>query len=177
MPSGKVHDRITIGAAVLSVPVWWHFSASPRDLGAGAVLILSMLFSGLAISPDLDLDSSVYRRWGFFRWLWWPYQKIVRHRSWISHSFLIGPLLRVVYFLAFVWGIFRACSWVVDRYLVPVDRNALSREWWDYLMNLRATHPRHWEMLILGLFLGAALHTAADLLVTGFKRRVRRRRV
>ena len=171
MPSGKVHDQITVIAAGLSVPVWWHFSPTPRQWSAGAVLILSMLFSGLAISPDLDLNSSVYRRWGVFRWLWWPYQKLVPHRSWISHSFLIGPLLRVGYFLFFVWGIFRICSWVVDRFLVPLDRNTLSREWWGALLNLWHTHPRHFQMLVLGLFLGAFLHSAADLAVTTFKRR------
>lgn len=171
MPSGKVHDRITVIAAGLSVPVWWHFSPTPRDLSAGAVLIGAMLFSGLAISPDLDLESSIYKRWGVFRWLWWPYKQLVPHRSWVSHSPFIGPLVRTVYFLLFVWAIFRVCSWVVDRFLVPVDRNALSREWTDALLNLWQTHPRHFQMLLLGLFLGALLHSAADIAVTNFKRR------
>ncbi len=171
MPSGKVHDRITLVAAGLSVPVWWHFSPTPRDAGAGAVFLFSLLFSGLAISPDLDLDSSVYRRWGFFRWLWWPYQKLVPHRSWISHSFLLGPLLRVAYFLVAAWALFRAGSFFVDRFLTPVDRNALSRQWTDALFHLWQTHPRHFQMLLLGLFLGAFLHSAADLAVTAFKKR------
>jgi uncharacterized metal-binding protein len=171
VPSGKVHDKITLAAAGLSIPVWWYFSATPRDLSAGGVLILSMLFSGLAISPDLDLNSSVYKRWGVFRYLWWPYQRLVPHRSWISHSFLLGPLLRVAYFLVAVWGLFRACSWIVDRFLVPVDRNTLSREWTAAILDFWRTHPRHLEMLLLGLFLGAFLHCAADLCVTAFKRR------
>jgi uncharacterized metal-binding protein len=135
------------------------------------VLIVSLLFSGLAISPDLDLNSSVYKRWGLLRWLWWPYQKLVPHRSWISHSFLLGPLLRVTYFLLTVWGIFRIGSFFVDRFLVPMDRNALSRQWTDALLGLWQTHPRHFQMLLLGLFLGAFLHSAADLAVTAFKKR------
>lgn len=171
MPSGKVHDRITIGAAALAVPVWLHFSPTPRALGAGALLIGAMLFSGLALSPDLDLESSVYKRWGIFRWLWWPYQRLVKHRSWVSHSFLLGPLLRVAYFLVFVWGIFRVGSFFVDRFLVPVDRSALGRQWGDALVHFFRTHPQHGQMLLLGLFLGTALHCGADLLVTAFKRR------
>lgn len=174
MPSGKVHDKITLAAAGISVPVWWHFSATPRDLSAGAVLIVSLLFSGLALSPDLDLDSSIYRRWGPFRWIWWPYQKIVRHRSWLSHSFLIAPLLRVAYFLFMVWGIFRITSFLVDRFLVSVDRNALSQQGFAALVQFPRTHPQHFQMLLLGLFLGAALHSGADLLVTAFKRKRRR---
>jgi len=175
MPSGKVHDRITIAAAGLSVPVWLACSPTPRDLSAGATLIVSLLFSGLALSPDLDLDSSVYRRWGPFRWIWWPYQKLVRHRSWISHSFLIAPLLRIAYFLFVVWGIFRIASFVVDLLVAPFDRNAWSERAFEALVALPRTHPHHFQMLLLGLFLGAALHSGADLLVSAFKRKRRRR--
>ena len=171
MPSGKVHDRITLAVAGLSVPVWLAVSPSQQHLTAGAIFIGALLFSGLALSPDLDLDSLVYRRWGPFRWLWWPYQKLVRHRSWVSHSFLFGPLLRVVYFLALVFVIFRAGSWFVDLYVVPVDRNGLSRQWAHGITDWWRRYPLHGQMLLLGLFLGSALHCAADLAVSAWKRR------
>ncbi len=170
MPSGKVHDKITIVAAAVSVPVWWYCSAAPRDLSAGAVLIGSLLFSGLLISPDLDLDSSIYKRWGPLRWLWWPYQKAVPHRSWVSHSLLFGPLLRTAYLLAVVYGVLRIGLWTV-RAVFPLDRNALSRQWLHALLHLPREHPVHFYMLVLGLFLGAALHSSADYAVTAFKRR------
>jgi len=174
MPSGKAHDTITLTAAAASGPLWWHFAPEPKDWTAGVVYLGALLFSGLALSPVLDLDSSVYRRWGVFRWLWWPYQRLVRHRSWISHSFLFGPLLRTLYFLAFVFLLFRLSSWVVDYFLVPVDRNGLSRQWAHALLHLWHTHPLHCQMLLLGLLLGAALHVSADMAVTAFKRSRRR---
>lgn len=174
MPSGKVHDRITVAAAVLSVPVWWQFAPPPRDWTVGAMLIGAMLFSGLALSPDLDLDSSIYRRWGPFRFIWWPYQKVVKHRSWVSHSFLLGPLIRTVYFLFMFWGLLRITSYFLAQ-VIAFDRNSLFRHGGDAAANLWRTHPQHFQMLLLGLFLGAALHSAADLMPTSFKRRRRRR--
>lgn len=170
MPSGKVHDRITIVAAGLSVPVWWQVAPAPHDGGVAACLVGATLFSGLALSPDLDLNSSIYKRWGPFRFLWWPYQKVVRHRSWISHSFLLGPLIRVCYFVFVMWAFLRCVTWLLSL-VMPFDRNALSRQWTDTAVAFSRTHPQHFQMLVLGLFLGAALHSGADLLVSGMKRR------
>ena len=34
---------------------------------------------------------------GPLRWLWWPYRKALRHRSVLSHSPLLGTLVRVGY--------------------------------------------------------------------------------
>ena len=86
MPSGKVHDRITVVAAAVSAPAWataaWAspgISPAAKDWTVGAALVVSLLFSGLLLSPDLDLDSSIYKRWGPFRFIWWPYQKLMPH--------------------------------------------------------------------------------------------------
>ena len=129
-----------------------------------------MLFSGLALSPDLDLHSTPYRRWGLFRFLWWPYQKLIPHRSPVSHSPFIGPVVRIAYFLFLLWGLFRVCLWAVNQYLIHVDRNALSRQWTEGFLRFWQTHPHWLAMCLLGLFLGAALHSGADVLVTAFKR-------
>ena len=170
MPSGKVHDKITIAAAAVSVPVWWYCAATPRDPSVGAVLIGSLLFSGLLISPDLDLNSSIYKRWGPLRFLWWPYQKAVPHRSWVSHSYVFGPLLRTAYLLAVVYGVLRIGLWTV-RAIFPLDRNALSRQWLHTLLHLPREHPAHFYMLLLGLLLGAGLHCVADTVWSAAKRR------
>src|SRR5436305_9344184 len=99
MPDGKTHDKITVIGAVAAVPAWAFLAPPPHEWSVGLTLFGATLFSGLMLSPDLDLDSSIYRRWGPFRFLWWPYQKIMPHRSVASHSLLLGPLLRILYFL------------------------------------------------------------------------------
>lgn len=161
-------------AAVASAPTWYCCVPPPErvDWTVGATLVGSLLFSGLLLSPDLDLNSSIYKRWGPLRFIWWPYQKCVRHRSIISHSFFVGPFLRVIYFILVSWGLFRAVTWVMDvTGVAHFDRNALSRNAADSFVAFWRAHPHHLAMAALGLFLGAALHLIADLVWTGIKKR------
>ena len=175
MPSGEVHDRITIVGAAVAAPVWWFVTARPPDWTAGATLIGATLFSGLMLSPDLDLDSSIYRRWGPLRFLWWPYKKAIPHRSRLSHSFILAPLLRLAYFLFLTWALFRVGTWVASL-AVPINRNQLSQQYAGAVGGLWHAHPQHVYMFLTGLFLGTALHVGADVIVTGVKQRGRGRR-
>ncbi|MBC8103924.1 MAG: metal-binding protein [Cytophagales bacterium] len=170
MPSGKVHDRITVIAAVAAVPVWYATAPVPVDPTVGLALLAATLFSGLMLSPDLDLNSSVYSRWGPFRYLWWPYQKAIPHRSKLSHSYFLGPALRVVYFLVLAWLLLRLGTWVAAQFFA-FDRNALSRQATDLVASFWHRYPDHARMTALGLFLGTALHCAADSIVSGIKKR------
>lgn len=67
----------------------------------------SHVFGTFYLSPDLDLDSSAYKVWGTFRFLWSPYKSLVKHRSPLSHS-IIGGVFRMLYltiallFLSFI---------------------------------------------------------------------------
>ncbi len=172
MPDGKTHDTITIVGAVVAAPVWWLLTQEPRDYTVCATLVGSILFSGLMLSPDLDLDSSIYRRWGPLRFLWWPYQKLVPHRSILSHS-LLGALLRVVYFLVLVWGLSHLISWVAATaqlgHIRPLDSPLKT------FQGLYQHERRHLDMGIIGLLIGTVLHTGADTIVSSLKRKRRRR--
>ena len=96
MPSGRVHTVSTLALAACTVPL------------ANPALTVGIL-SGLVISPDLDVDHGfiglahlrrlpggivVSYAWRAF---WYPYSKIVPHRSHISHSIVFGTLARVGY--------------------------------------------------------------------------------
>lgn len=175
MPSGKVHDQITVIAAAALAPVWYTFTPAPVDPTVGLALVASTLFSGLMLSPDLDLNSSIYSRWGPLRYLWLPYQKAIPHRSKLSHSYLLGPALRVIYFLAISWLLLRAGTWVAVQF-VDFDRNSVSRQATDIVLNFWRQYPDHARMTALGLFIGPALHCAADTIVSGTKRKKRRSR-
>ena len=170
MPSGKVHDRITVVGAVAAAPVWWWLAPQPpHSPTEGLTLVAAILFSGLLLSPDLDLNSSIYHRWGPLRFIWLPYQKAIPHRSPLSHSFLLGPLLRVLYFLFCAWATFRIVTWGLT-FVMPLDRNTLSRQYSDAVLHWCQTHPYHTAMCAGGLLIGAALHCGADFIVSGLKR-------
>lgn len=62
---------------------------------------------GTTVTPDFDLDKDLPRSifskipvvavfWGL---MWWPYQKLVKHRSWVSHSPLVSTVIRLLYML------------------------------------------------------------------------------
>ena len=93
MASGQQHDRATCWLALPYGLLWWPWLGPLGALVSG----LAFLIGGLWLSPDLDTNSRPYQRWGPLRWLWWPYRKALRHRSVLSHSPLLGTLVRVGY--------------------------------------------------------------------------------
>ena len=95
MASGRAHDRAT---ALLALPFGLLWGPSLGTPGI-AVASLAFLLGGLWLSPDLDTTSRATARWGPLRPLWWPYRRLLRHRSLLSHSPLLGSAGRLVYLL------------------------------------------------------------------------------
>lgn len=58
---------------------------------------------GWVVTPDLDIDAGTFlqrkRNLLSFIWraVWWPYAKLVKHRSILSHLPVLGTALRAVY--------------------------------------------------------------------------------
>lgn len=111
MASGKNHDR----AIYFTTPVV-GIVASQYGIETGVIAASAHLLGGLMLSPDLDLVSRPYKRWGLLRWLWIPYQKLIpRHRHWLSHGVIVGSAVRLVYLAALVsplWFMFPGLSQV-----------------------------------------------------------------
>ena len=111
MASGQQHDRATWLCALPFGLLWWPWLGLAGCASAG----LSFLLGGLWLSPDLDTRSNPSNRWGPLRWLWWPYRRLLRHRSLISHSPLLGSAVRLAYLL----GLIAAGSWLLHPWGTP----------------------------------------------------------
>ncbi|MEW6491756.1 MAG: metal-binding protein [Cyanobacteriota bacterium] len=168
MPSGQTHDRITLW----SLPVVTGLTLATTRSGDLALIVSGgFLFSGLMFSPDLDLKSLPFKRWGWLRWIWIPYQKAMRHRSLFSHGPLIGTVVRVLYLAVWfvvigilvlgVIQLFRDVPWSWPRFYRDVARLVI-----DY----RA----EWIALFVGLELGAMIHSVSDWTSTAVKRSKRK---
>ena len=92
MASGKNHDRaIYFATPVVGICIGYYLSPM-----LGLIAASSHLLGGLYLSPDLDLKSLPWKRWGVLRCLWLPYQRIP-HRHWLSHAPVVGSIGRLLY--------------------------------------------------------------------------------
>jgi uncharacterized metal-binding protein len=164
MPSGRTHDRITLYALpfVAGVTLWQTHSSNATLLVAGG-----FLFGGLMFGPDLDIYSVQFQRWGFLRWIWLPYQKSLRHRSFLSHGPIIGTTLRVVYLgsLLAVLTIFVL--------LVGEKLGNFAFTWQDLGVTVGRSlsiYPTEYIALFLGLEFGAMSHSLSDWGGSAYKR-------
>jgi len=164
MPSGRTHDRITLYALpfVAGVTFWQTHSSNATLLVAGG-----FLFGGLMFGPDLDIYSVQYQRWGFLRWIWLPYQKSLRHRSFFSHGPIIGTTLRVFY-LGCLLAILAICVLPVAAKLWNITFN-----WQDLggtVGRSLTTYNMEFLALFLGFELGAMSHSLSDWGGSAYKR-------
>lgn len=137
MPNGHVHD--TVNVILLTIFVLVVSTHDYLKLGSDNVILLvifsvSFLFGTFFLSPDLDLASVPYKRWGFLRVLWWPYKEAFKHRK-MSHHIIFGPLSIVGYFtmliVLFLWlinSIHRIQDYQYVMYIVMIVGFVLSIE-------------------------------------------------
>lgn len=164
MPSGSTHDRITLWSIPWLVICGWYVSKSGQ---LTLVLILAFLFSGLMFGPDLDIYSVQFKRWGKLRYIWLPYQKLIKHRSLLSHGLILGTLIRVLYLLSIITP--------VVILVVGLAQLIWGFEWnwgevrlilWDLATG---EHKKTVIALSLGLELGSVSHGLSDWLGSKWK--------
>ncbi|MEO0375759.1 MAG: metal-binding protein [Cyanobacteria bacterium P01_A01_bin.17] len=162
MPSGRTHDQITficlpwIGALSLLVTF---------NLGVSLCLCGGFLFSGLMFGPDLDIYSKQYQRWGLLKFIWLPYQKVLSHRSLLSHGPVIGTLLRLLYLGLWINLALIGCEavsrlWPLSWQMPPLE-TILEQMW--------IQSPHSCIALLLGLEAGAMSHSISDGISSGRK--------
>lgn len=165
MPSGRTHDAITLLIAAPTLAAAWGVTGS---VTLAILMTCATLFGGFMFGPDLDILSRQYTRWGVFRFIWWPYRTMFRHRSRWSHGIIFGTLIRVVYF-AFVLALITAAGVYLRALFVA---GGTLPDWVEVVRAVRvieaaiATHgidkSAVWAVLA-GLWWGAASHTLTDV--------------
>jgi uncharacterized metal-binding protein len=167
MPSGRMHDRITLWSLV---PIGGLAYLLTREGKLTSIVAGAFLFSGLMFGPDLDIYSVQYKRWGIFRWIWLPYQSLISHRSAFSHGLIIGTVLRIAYLLTCCLAIaFPAIG--IAQLIWGFDWN-----WQTAIRNVIQRIDRPYAIaLFIGLELGAMSHSLSDWLGSAYKRRSRHR--
>ena len=171
MPNAPTHDLITylVTPCVFAGAEYYGFDHVTGLLTAGSVL-----FAGLMFGPDLDTLSTPYNRWGPLKFLWWPYQKALPHRSIFSHGSmaLLGTVFRILYFHMMVTlVVFATISSLRLIRSEPVDLGGqvvLIADWLDTLYG--SATKIQWAGIFVGLWVGALSHTVADCTSTGWKR-------
>lgn len=105
MPNGKFHQSIITALAPAVFPI---SLLAFRDKPVIAITFCCGILLGVFVSPDLDIPRMTQpkKAMGYFSYLWhlfWlPYAKLITqgHRSFLSHSPLIGTLVRFLYLIA-----------------------------------------------------------------------------
>ncbi len=111
MASGKNHDL----GIYFATPIIGTISI-PFSLELGVIATSAHFLGGYWLSPDLDIRSRPFLRWGVLKIIWIPYQRFIPHRSPLSHFPVIGSLIRLAYL-----AIWLSCLWVIIPGLQQVE--------------------------------------------------------
>lgn len=136
MCTGKKHDLITI--VLLPIIMLMAYELT-YNFNIVIIFTVSYLFSSFMFNGDLDIISRPYQRWLFLKWIWYPYRKIIPHRSIWSHGIIIGTFIRLIYIMPILYIIFKVCDLQILNY--------------NYVI-----------IILLGLEMGNIIHTLSDRL-------------
>ncbi len=159
MAQGSTHDAITLWTVPLITGGVWLLAGAECALVTGG----SYLFSGLMFSGDLDLHSNQYKRWGVLRWIWLPYRRCFKHRSWWTHGPIVGTLVRLIYVA--LWGILGSGIIGLGVYYLDLTLPTI---------NANFLNPVYLIWALVGLELGSLSHSLSDVTSSGWKRIMRR---
>jgi uncharacterized metal-binding protein len=93
MPNYKTHDL----ACYTIAPIISVASLTQISLKESLLLCTGILLSNYYLSPDLDINSVMNKRWGILNFMWIPYKKLFSHRSFFTHSGPISATIRLIY--------------------------------------------------------------------------------
>ena len=67
-----------------------------------SIFTISFVFATYFLSPDMDIDSRVFKRWGLLRFIFCPYRDLFKHRK-LSHNVILGPISLLGYLACLIY--------------------------------------------------------------------------
>ena len=165
LAAGKTHDKITVIMTPFIASFFLFINMIfLEDLGSSlAFTILGVsvyMFGGYMFSGDLDIKSREFRRWGYLKFIWIPYQKLFEHRSVFTHGFILGIL--------YVSIIPITISSLLYSFSII---NISTPEMLKLVFNFMSKNKVLFGNIALALFLGSGLHTITDMIYSYFKKK------
>ena len=146
LASGHRHDQ---SIWILSLPLGFTVGLV-LGLQAALMATASCLAGGLWLSPDLDTRSNALRRWGALGFLWWPYRRLIPHRSLWSHGPVLGTSVRL--------GVLLTWCLIITMAIPALSPSKLLAD----LQQLMRQYPREFIGLMVGLEGSAWIHLILD---------------
>lgn len=165
MPSGRTHETINLTVFGLAAAGYAYARQQGLTTQVDGLLTpqtftffaISYLIGTFLVTPDLDLADNHVRaksNWGLLGLLWVPYGELFKHRG-LSHTWLVGPLTRLVYMVV----VALALSWLASA-VAP---------YFGYSFSIRAELGENWRELVLGALAGYYLSQWLHLIADGVK--------
>ena len=165
MPSGRAHESINLlvyGAAAVAyvyarqagLTKEFDTLLAPETL---KTFSLSYFIGTFLVTPDLDLAENrmqARNNWGLLGMLWIPYGALFSHRG-LSHSWIVGPLTRLLYLACL--GL--ALSWAA----------AQVGPYFGYSFSFKAELVQNWPELAIGALSGYYLSQWLHLIADGIR--------
>lgn len=166
MPSGKTHEKVNF-IFLFIIIFFLLISGSYYFIGIFGALIslftaFGFYFGTYYFSPDLDTKSRPFYKWRLLRFIWIPYQKIFKHRSFWTHGILIGDVVRFLYFSIFIYIFYS-----VSITFLKIDPNVAETN----IIVFIKTYKFYFLSFFIGNVLASFAHIIADKTVSGFKRK------
>ena len=121
------------------------------------------------LSPDLDLSSSgSSNRWGIFRFLWYPYNKLFSHRG-ISHSIIFGTLTRIIY-LFLIYSFFLFIYFYINN-IIKIKSIDIFIVYFFDMINVVKLYKKESILIFIGLNVPGILHVLADDIYSFYKKK------
>ena len=132
---------------------------------------LGFAFATFMLGPDLDLyHSRVNKNWGVFRWIWWPYAFISKHRG-LSHWPVVSSVTRLLYLCICGAVLLSVLAYTADLLslnlsIIAVDFNHVKK----ITGSLLSDYSNLAVSLLIGIIISDLLHMLADLLASTKKK-------
>lgn len=161
MAKAKTHDKLIISTTPIITILFYiiveYINVTPTYYVP--LMSFTYIFGGLLLSPDLDIKSAPFTKWGIIKFIWIPYQRIVKHRSILSHGILIGTALRILYLVLIIGSIFTMFT--------PMT----IIEFLDKVLLLLRNNEIYSISIFVALELSAIVHIVADKISTFSKKK------